>query len=105
MFYKSDKCIVEIYNFFDNKTVLIFSPQAANQQHGNGWIYTSIKNLIPIEYYNEHKDIFLMSKSERKKIKERLTLTKAEWTCSDGLSFNFCDSAIKHEMEIFNNVK
>ena len=103
MFYKNDKCIVEVYNFFDNKTVLIFSPQTASRQNGNGWIYTSIKNLIPIEYYNEHKDNFFMSKSERNKIKERLTLTKAEWTCTDGISFNSCDDAINHEMEVMKN--
>lgn len=105
MFYKKGNCIVEVYHFFENKTVLIFDPNIAGHQNGNGWTYVSIKMLIPIEYYNEHKDNCFMSKSERNKIKERLTLTKAEWTCTDGVSFNSCDDAINHEMEVIKNAE
>jgi len=105
MFYKNDKCIVEVYHFFENKTALIFSPHMASKLNGFGWVYTPMKNLIPLEYYNEHKDNCFMSKSEKNKIKERLTLTKAEWTCTDGLSFNSCDEAIKHEMEVIKNLE
>ena len=46
-----------------------------------------------------------MSKTERNKIKERLTLSSAQWTCSDGIVFNDCDKAIKHEYEIMTNEK
>ena len=105
MFYKNDKCIVEVYHFFENKTALIFSPPMASKLNGFGWVYTPMKNLIPLEYYNEHKDNCFMSKSEKNKIKERLTFTKAEWTCTDGLSFNSCDDAIKHEMEVIKNLE
>ena len=34
------------------------------------------------------------------KIKERLTLTEATWTCSDEISFKDFDKAILHEREI-----
>lgn len=105
MFYKNDKCIVEVYHFFENKIALVFSPHLASKQNGFGWIYAPMRSLIPIEYYNEHKENYFMSKSEKNKIKERLTLTKAEWTCTDGLSFDSCDDAIKHEMEIMENAK
>lgn len=105
MFYKNDKCIVEVYHFFENKTALIFSPHMASKQNGFGWVYAPMKNLIPLEYYNEHKDNCFISKSERNKIKERLALTKAEWTCTDGFSFNSCDEAINHEMEIMKNLE
>lgn len=100
MFHRKDNCIVEVYHFFENKTALIFNPCIAGHQNGNGWSYVSMKSLIPIEYYNEHKDNGFMSKSERNKIKERLTLTKAEWTCTDGVSYDSCDAAINHEIEI-----
>ena len=46
-----------------------------------------------------------MSKSERNKIKERLTLTAAVWTCTDGISYSTCDEAIKHEQEVINNAQ
>ena len=105
MFYKKENCIVEVYHFFENKTALIFSPNLAGKQNGSGWANVTIKNLIPIEYYNEHKDNYFMSKSERNKIKERLILTKAEWTCTDGTSYNSCDDAINHEMEVIKNAK
>lgn len=105
MFYKKDNCIIEVYHFFENKTALIFNPAIAGNQNGNGWSYVSIKTLIPMEYYNEHKDNYFMSKSERNKIKERLTLTKAEWTCTDGTSYNSCDDAINHEMEVIKNAE
>ena len=104
MFYKNDNCIVEVYHFFENKTALIFSPSQAGNQNGFGWVYAPMRTLIPIEYYNEHNNCFI-SKSKRNKIKERLTLTKAEWTCTDGVSFNSCDEAIRHEMEIIEKEK
>lgn len=100
MFHKKENCLVEVYHFFENKTALIFSPNIAGKQNGCGWSYVAIKNLVPLEYYNEHKDNYFMSKSERNKIKERLVLTKAEWTCTDGMSFTSCDEAINHEVEI-----
>lgn len=105
MFSKNENRIVEVYKFFDNKTALIYNPLVASRQNGNGWCITPLKNLIPLEYYNEHKENFFLSKTEKNKIKERLTLTKAEWTCTDGTSFNSCEDAINHEMEVMKNVK
>ena len=105
MFSKKENRIVEVCQFFDNKTALIYNPFLASKQNGNGWCLTQLKYLIPLEYYNEHKEDFFLSKTEKNKIKERLTLTKAEWTCTDGVSFNSCEEAIKHEMEIMKNAK
>jgi len=105
MFSRNANSIVEVYKFFDNKTALVYSPPLASRQNGNGWCLTQLKYLIPLEYYNEHKENFFLSKTEKNKIKERLTLTKAEWTCTDGVSFDSCEEAIKHEMEIMKNAE
>ena len=104
MYYKRDGIIVEVYKFFENGSALIFSPSMAGKQNGNGWERIKVSQLIPLNYYNENKKGF-MSKTERNKIKERLTLSSAQWTCSDGIVFNDCDKAIKHEYEIMTNEK
>ena len=103
MFYKKDNCLVEVYNFFEDKTALIFSPSIAGRQNGNGWEKVKISQIIPLEYYNENKKGF-MSKTERNKIKERLVLSEAKWTCSDGVVFNDCDKAITHERNLMEEV-
>lgn len=99
MYYRKDNCLVEVYHFFEDKTALIFSPSTAGRQNGNGWEKVKIGQIIPLEYYNENKKGF-MSKTERNKIKERLTLTYAEWTCTDGSIFDNCDEAIAYEKKI-----
>lgn len=102
MYFKRDNCLVEVYKFFEDKTALIFSPSTAGRQNGNGWEKVKISQIVPLEYYNENKKGF-MSKTERNKIKERLVFSEAKWTCSDGVVFNDCDKAIKHEKEIMEN--
>jgi len=104
MYFKKNNCIVEVYNFFEDRTALIFNPSIAGKQQGNGWDKVKVSTLIPIEYteyIDEHRKGF-MSKTERNKIKERLVLTKAEWTCTDGTIFDNCNEAIIHEKEIMN---
>ncbi len=103
MYYKKDNCLVEVYHFFEDKTALIFSPSTAGRQNGNGWEKVKISQIIPLEYYNENKKGF-MSKTERNKIKERLVLSEAKWTCSDGVFFNDCDKAIAHERNLMEEV-
>ena len=98
MYFKKEDCEVEVYHFFEDKTALIFSPYLASIQNGNGWNKVKLGQLIPLEYFNKETNGF-MSKTERNKIKSRLTLTKALWTCSDGESFEDCDKAIAHEKE------
>ena len=98
MFFKKEESEVEVYHFFEDKTALIFSPSLAGKQNGNGWSKVKLSQLIPLEYFNKETNGF-MSKTERNKIKDRLTLTKAVWTCSDGENFEDCDKAIAHEKE------
>lgn len=99
MYFKKDESEVEVYHFFENNTALIFSPSLAGRQNGNGWSKVKLGQLIPLEYFNKETNGF-MSKTARNKIKDRLTLTKAVWTCSDGVDFKDCDKAIAHEKEV-----
>ena len=99
MFYKKDNCLVEVYNFFEDKTALIFSPSTAGRQNGNGWEKVKMGQLIPEDYYDTHNNTFI-SESARAKIKKRLVLTQAKWTCTDGTIFNDCDRAIAYEREL-----
>lgn len=101
MFYKKDNCLVEVYKIFEDKTVLIFSPSTAGRQNGNGWEKVKIGQLIPEDYYNTCNNSFI-SENTRSKIKKRLILTQAIWTCTDGISFNNCNEAIEHEYAIVN---
>lgn len=109
MYFKKEESEVEVYHFFEDKTALIFSPYLASKQNGNGWAKVKLGQLIPLEYFNKETNGF-MSKTERNKIKNRLTLTQALWTCSDGVNFKDCDKAIAHEKEVMekevdNNVR
>lgn len=99
MYFRKEGTEVEVYHFFEDNTVLIFSPDQASKQNGNGWRKVKFGQLIPLEYFNKETNGF-MSKTERNKIKDKLTLTKALWTCSDGESFEDCDKAIAHEKEV-----
>ena len=105
MFFKDDNAIVEVYQFFES-TVLIFSPSLARRQNGNGWTKVKHNKLIPLEYYNSCEDkTGFMSNTKRNKIKRRLTLTSAIWTCTDGTNFNNCDDAIKYEAKLIEGGK
>ena len=97
LFCKITHCNVKVYKLFDNKTALIFDPRQAGRCKGNGWQIVAMKNLIPLEYVT---DEMFMSKTEKNKIKERLTLTQATWTCTDGVDFDDCEKAIIHERDL-----
>ena len=53
-----------------------------------------MKNLVPLDY--SFKDGSVASKSEKNKI----TLSYAEWTCTDGTVFNNCNDAIKYQRKL-----
>ena len=57
-----------------------------------------MKNLVPLDYSFE--DGSVASKSEKNKIKEELTLSHAEWTCTDGTVFNNCNDAIEYQRKL-----
>lgn len=57
-----------------------------------------MKTLLPLDYSFNNGDV--ASKSEKNKIKEKLTLSHAEWTCTDGTVFNNCNDAIEHQRKL-----
>ena len=57
-----------------------------------------MKILVPLDYSFNNGD--LASKSEKNKIKEKLTLSYAEWTCTDGTVFNNCNDAIEYQRKL-----
>ena len=95
MYDKKSTNVVEAVDFYSDGSVLVFDPNLADRQNGNGWITIKRNRLIPIEYAEKY--ITGMSKTEKNKIKERLTLVEAGWETSDGLVFYNVDEAIEHE--------
>ena len=105
MFYVREKCVVGVYNFFQDGTALIYNPNLAgnrdkqkNGELGKGWIKVKYNSLIPLEYcnlYGEHPGF--MSPNEKNKIKRRLKITSAIWKCSNNKVFTDLDEAIAYE--------
>lgn len=100
MYDKKSTNIVEAVDFYSDGTVLIYDPNLGARQNGNGWITVKRNRLIPADY----AEMFVsgMSKTEKNKIKERLTLVEATWATSDGNLYNNIDIAIEHEKELMN---
>lgn len=101
LFSKVSHCTVRVYSFFDNKTALVFDPNQAGRCNGNGWQTIALKKLIPLEYVTN--DMY-MSKTTKNQIKERLVLSHAVWTCTDGTSFDNCEAAIDYERALMERV-
>ena len=98
MYFKQKNCNVDVYQFFENRTALVYDPHQAAQSKGNGWQIVSTKNLIPLDYLTE--DMKFESKTTKNKIKKRLTLSQAIWTCTDGTDFENCNEAIAYERKL-----
>lgn len=102
MYHKKSQSIVYAYKFFENGSVLIYSPAEAGHTHGeNGWQRVKIGSLILLDYYEEHyKDEHFLSQTKLNKIAKRLKLTQAIWETTDGMSFSDKKEAINHELEL-----
>ena len=98
MYYKKVNRIVDIYKVFDNKTALVFDELIADKQAGNGWAIVKMGQLIPIEYYENHKTA--VNTALRKEIKNRLVASQTFWKSTDGKIFFDIEEAILHEKEI-----
>ena len=106
MFYKPEKVIVDVYNTFDETgriTALIFSMNQFKKT-GNGWKKVKIGQLVPLEYCTDDLNGF-RSKSDRNKIKERLTLVNPTWRATDGTQFSNIDEAIEYENVLMKKEK
>ena len=84
MYYKKHNCMVDVFSVFQENHImaLIYSPSAAGNNNGNGWMKVRAKELIPEQYFDGNSGF--ISKSYRTRIKDRLTLVNATWMASDG---------------------
>lgn len=95
MYYKKRNCLVEVGAIFENGTAKVFLPDVMN------WTTVKLSKLVPEEYWDKENKNYI-SKTERNKIKEKLTLSHAVWTCSDGVSFQDIEQAINYERSLKN---
>ena len=103
MYDKKSTNVVEAVDFYSDGTVLVYDPNLGARQNGNGWITIKRNRLIPVDY----AEMFIngISKTEKNKIKERLTLTNAWWIATDGRAFDNIDDAIKYEKKLMDDEK
>lgn len=103
MYDKKSTNVVEAVDFYSDGTVLVYDPNLGARQNGNGWITINRKRLIPADY----AEMFIsgMSKTEKNKIKDRLTLYYAEWMTSDGEVYKDIDLALNHEKQLMESEK
>lgn len=101
MWHKDYNEDVEVYDFdMEHGNALCYVPTLAGNQNGNGWITCKLKRLVPYPHAEAYKSG--MSKTERNKIKSMLTLTYAEWTCTDGAIYTHAhlEDAIQHQAHL-----
>lgn len=103
MWHKGYKCDVDVFKIYTEGSsvfAVCFIPVLAGQQNGQGWMRVKMSNLIPYPHAEIYKTG--MSKTEKNKIKSMLTLSYAEWTCTDGKVYDHqhLEDAIQHQKEL-----
>lgn len=97
MWNKQSNCDVDVYEMnINDKNCLIYNPQIAGNQNGNGWQTIARKNLIPYPYAEYYK-IPGMTKTKYNETKSRLKLIHAEWETTDGQVYFVISDAIEHQ--------
>ena len=104
MWNKQTNCDVDVYEMnINDKNCLVYNPQIAGGQSGNGWQIVARKNLIPYPYADTYK-IPAMTKTKYNKAKSCLHLVDAVWEATDGTQFKHkqLEQAVEHQMELMN---
>lgn len=78
---------------------VIFSPNLAGKQQGNGWKTVKMGALVPPDLWVNN---WYCTKTKKNKIKSRLKLITAEWQCTDGTVFTHehLEDAIAYEAKL-----
>lgn len=95
----------EVHSFdVEHDVALCFDPDQAAHSNGQGWCKVSIKRLVPEAYANKVTGEFI-SKTERNKIKQELTMVAATFQCTDGTLFDVSqmDEAIEHQKKLMED--
>ena len=99
MFYATRNEFVEVCAIYQDRTAIIFDPYIASKTgHSGAWVIVKLSKLIPEDYVNR-EDKF-ESKTEKNKLKARLTLHNAEWEATDGSLFTNVEDAIEYERHL-----
>lgn len=102
MFFTNRKIFVEVVAVYSDRTAMIFDPYIASRNgSAAAWSIVKLKHLIPAEYVDEKTGGFI-SKTEKNKLKERLTLHNTEWEATDGSLFTDVEDAISYEQHLVN---
>lgn len=102
MWNKQTNCDVDVYEMnINDKNCLVYNPQLAGNQCGNGWQIVARKSLIPYPYAETYK-IPSMTKTKYNKAKSHLKLVEALWETTDG--HQFCheniSEAVNYQMSL-----
>lgn len=107
MWCKMTNTDVDVYEMnVNDKNCLVYNPQIAGNQCGNGWVVVARKNLIPYPYAETYK-IPAMTKTKYNKAKSHLHLLDAIWETTDGTQFDHehIEDAVMYQMELDKNEK
>lgn len=95
--------VVEVVKIIENnknlRAVVWDDYLADTHPQSAGWQLTKMSSLIPMKYYEEHKEEFI-TPEERADLKKRLKHTNSTWTASDGEVFTDFDKAIIYERSV-----
>lgn len=101
MFYTARNEFVEVCAIYQDRTAMIFDPYIASKTGPSGaWVIVKLSKLIPEDYVNREGKF--ESKTEKNKLKARLTLHNAEWEATDGSLFTNVEDAIEYERHLVN---
>lgn len=99
MFYTTRSEFVEVCAIYQDRTAMIFDPYIASKTgSSNAWVIVKLSKPIPEDYVNREGKF--ESKTEKNKLKARLTLHNAEWETTDGNVFTDVDDAIEYERHL-----
>ena len=99
MFYTARNEFVEVCAIYQDRTAMIFDPYIASKTGPSGaWVIVKLSKLIPEDYVNREGKF--ESKTEKNKLKARLTLHNAEWEATDGSLFTNVEDGIEYERHL-----
>ncbi len=95
MFYTARNEFVEVCAIYQDRTVMIFDLYIASKTGpSSAWVIVKLSKLIPEDYVNRE------GKTEKNRLKARLTLHNAEWEATDGSLFTNVEDAIEYERHL-----
>lgn len=105
MYHRKNGKRYEVYDYItEGHTYAICYDTDQAGRCGQGWCKMRLKDLVPEAHANKTTGQF-ESKTERNKIKSKLTLVAATWRCTDGTLFDhsMIDDAIEYQKRLMES--